>query len=110
VRIKALAPESSSSLTLEPNSSRSSRLRELTGALASFTVAIPLSSTSVWTRLLAGEVVEREAEREGMVEEEGRWEIKEQVDVFETALIRDVGSILSDTNSLCDLCCKPVGA
>ena len=69
-----------------------------------------MSSTSVWTRLLAGEVVEREAEREGRVEE-GRWEIKEQVDVFETALIiRDVGSILSGTNSLCDFCCKPVGA
>ena len=68
-------------------------------------------STSVWTRLLAGDVVEREAEREGRVED-GRWGIKEQVDVFETALMRDVGSMLSDKNSnkksLCDLCCKPV--
>ncbi len=48
-------------------------------------------STSAWTRLVTGEVVEREAERvEG-------WTcvIKEQVDVFETALIRDVGSIFN---------------
>ena len=60
------------------------------------TVAIPLLSTSVWTWLLAGEVVEMEAE---MVEG-WRWGIKELVDVFETALIRDVGSILSDTRSL----------
>ena len=55
------------------------------------TVAIPLMSTSAWTRLVTGEVVEREAERvEG-------WTcvIKEQVDVFETALIRDVGSIFN---------------
>ena len=41
-------------------------------------------------------MVEREAER---VEEGWRWLIKEQVDVFETALIRDVGIILSETRS-----------
>ena len=68
------------------------------------TVAIPLLSTSAWTWLLAGEVVEMEAE---MVEG-WRWGIKELVDVFETALIRDVGSILSDTRSLYVFCCKPV--
>ena len=68
------------------------------------TVAIPLLSTSAWTRLLAGEVVEKEAE---MVEG-WRWGIKELVDVFETALIRDVGSILSDTSSLYVFYCKPV--
>ena len=61
-------------------------------------------STSAWTRLLAGEVVEKEAE---MVEG-WRWGIKELVDVFETALIRDVGSILSDTSSLYVFYCKPV--
>ena len=68
------------------------------------TVAIPLQSTSAWTRLLAGEVVEKEAE---MVEG-WRWGIKELVDVFETALMRDVGSILSDTSSLYVFYCKPV--
>ena len=68
------------------------------------TVAIPLLSTSAWTRLLAGEVVEKEAE---MVEG-WRWGIKELVDVFETALMRDVGSILSDTSSLYVFYCKPV--
>ena len=53
--------------------------------------------TSVWTRLLgAGEVVEREAEKvEGW-----RWLIKEQVDFFETALMRDVGSILSELDNM----------
>ena len=68
------------------------------------TVAIPLLSTSAWTRLLAGEVVEKEAE----MLEGWRWGIKELVDVFETALIRDVGSILSDTSSLYVFYCKPV--
>ena len=58
-------------------------------------------STSAWTRLVAGEVVEREAARVGNGVVEGwRGVIKEQVDVFETALIRDVGSILSESDNV----------
>ena len=49
-----------------------------------------------------------EADMEADMVEGWRWGIKELVDVFETALIRDVGSILSDTSSLYIFYCKPV--